>query len=467
VVEADIARKDLSPLVQGHEVDGIPLCTPSVYADMALSLGTYLLARYQMDQPEKLVDVPDMTISKALILNEQASKQLIQVHAEADWPSQSVAMKFMSFNNHGKLQEHARCFVRFKNGSLQHKLESRASETREKIKVLRDGVVTGKTARYNRGMVYRAIRPLARFHIDYRAIDEIMLNSNTLEASSTLSFRSVKRDGIFHTHPAIIDSLTQACGFTMNCNDNTDLDVEVFMNHGWGSLQLFEPMGFGKVYTTYSRMEPGPDKLWRGDATIFDGDRVVAHFGQIAIQGVPRRVLKIILSLESGKKPQPVASTAQRSVTIEKGNSVQASPAHSQIVLQSKPTPVGPSPIDVALQIISDESGVAIDGLTDDTNFADVGVDSLLGLTVSARFQEQLDVDLDFNGFLFEYPTVKDLKTFLHKSMHDLGPVSSTVNGNVGPEVAHTGMNGFKTPEVCENGHTSKVDFMRALQIIS
>ena len=30
VVEADIARKDLSPLVQGHEVDGIPLCTPSV-----------------------------------------------------------------------------------------------------------------------------------------------------------------------------------------------------------------------------------------------------------------------------------------------------------------------------------------------------------------------------------------------------------------------------------------------------
>lgn len=84
VVEADIARKDLSPLVQGHEVDGIPLCTPSVYADIALTLGTYILGRYHPNQPESLVDVSEMTISKALILNEHASKQLLQIHAEAD-----------------------------------------------------------------------------------------------------------------------------------------------------------------------------------------------------------------------------------------------------------------------------------------------------------------------------------------------------------------------------------------------
>jgi acyl transferase domain-containing protein len=28
IVESDIARADLNPLVQGHKVDGIPLCTP-------------------------------------------------------------------------------------------------------------------------------------------------------------------------------------------------------------------------------------------------------------------------------------------------------------------------------------------------------------------------------------------------------------------------------------------------------
>lgn len=98
VVEADIARKDLSPLVQGHEVDGIPLCTPSVYADIALSLGTYLLQRYRPTQEENLVDVSDMTISKALILRAGATQQLLQAHAEVDWSSQSASVKFMSFD---------------------------------------------------------------------------------------------------------------------------------------------------------------------------------------------------------------------------------------------------------------------------------------------------------------------------------------------------------------------------------
>ena len=98
VVEADITRKDLSPLVQGHEVDGIPLCTPSIYADIALTLGTFLLERYRPNQQESLVDVSDMTISKALILRTGVTQQLLQAHAEVDWPSNAAAIKFMSFD---------------------------------------------------------------------------------------------------------------------------------------------------------------------------------------------------------------------------------------------------------------------------------------------------------------------------------------------------------------------------------
>lgn len=107
VVEADIARNDLSPLVQGHEVDGIPLCTPSVYADIALTMGTYLVQRYRPNQQENLVDVSDMTISKALILRSGATQQLLQAHAEVDWTSQSAAIKFMSFDVSVLLSHHS------------------------------------------------------------------------------------------------------------------------------------------------------------------------------------------------------------------------------------------------------------------------------------------------------------------------------------------------------------------------
>ena len=98
VVETDITRKDIAPFMQGHEVDGIPLCTPAVYADIALSLGTYLLERYRPNQEENLVDISEMTISKALILRAGATQQLLQIHTDVDWSSNVAAIKFMSFD---------------------------------------------------------------------------------------------------------------------------------------------------------------------------------------------------------------------------------------------------------------------------------------------------------------------------------------------------------------------------------
>jgi hypothetical protein len=134
-------------------------------------------------------------------------------------------------------------------------------------------------------MCYRAIRPLARFHSDYQAADEVLLDSKTLECSSLLSFATVKRGGSFHTHPAMIDALTQSCGFAMNCNDSADLDEDVYMNHGWGSLQLFEPIDFQNEYTTYTRMAEGSEKLWHGDVVVLDREnKIVAFFGQIAVR---------------------------------------------------------------------------------------------------------------------------------------------------------------------------------------
>jgi len=88
----------MSPLVQGHEIDGIPLCTPSVWADIALTLGNYFLQRYRPGHTKNVVDVTDMTILKALILRHGSTKQLVQVHSEVDWSSDSAKIKFMSFD---------------------------------------------------------------------------------------------------------------------------------------------------------------------------------------------------------------------------------------------------------------------------------------------------------------------------------------------------------------------------------
>lgn len=136
IVETNLTRKDLGPLVQGHEVDNVPLCTPSVYADIALSLGTYLLDRYRPNKQERLVNVSNMTISKALILREKVAEHLLQAHADVDWTSNAATIMFMSFDTKNKLQEHARCVICFQDRSLQETLQKDAFKVKHKMQAL-------------------------------------------------------------------------------------------------------------------------------------------------------------------------------------------------------------------------------------------------------------------------------------------------------------------------------------------
>ncbi|KAF4512794.1 hypothetical protein G6O67_000132 [Ophiocordyceps sinensis] len=209
-------------------------------------------------------------------------------------------------------------------------------------------------------------------------------------------------------------------------------------------------------------MEEGADKLWHGDVVILDGDRVVAFFGQIAIQGVPRRILKVILSIESGNKtqkqqPAPKQHPTKQHPTLPASVGAPKTESHASRLAQ-------------ALQIIAEESGIAVGDLTDGTVFGDVDIDSLLGLTISARFKEELDMDLDFNALFYEYPTVGDLKAFLGASRSGTA-VSSPKSSNTGsstPLSAATPLSSgtaATTPTTDEFG--AKVDFGRALAIVS
>ncbi len=148
---------------------------------------------------------------------------------------------------------------------------------------MRKGLETGKTFIFNKPMVYKMVATLAQFDPNYRALDEIILDSTAMEATSIANFAAIKKEGTFHTNPAYIDALTQAAGFVMNCNDRSDLEVEVFVNHGWKSFQLFEKLSPEKHYQTHVAMKESPGKMWNGDVLILDGDKVVASFKGIAV----------------------------------------------------------------------------------------------------------------------------------------------------------------------------------------
>ena len=120
------------------------------------------------------------------------------------------------------------------------------------------------------------------------------------------------------------------------------------------------------------------------------------------------------------------------------------------------------------MSIIAEESGVALTDFTNSTVFGDIGIDSLLGLIVSARFKEELDVDFDFNAIFFEYPTVGDLKTFLGGPETD-STENSSLSSSRGANTPTPGSSatGMTTPETDKDSLVPTFHFLRALQIIS
>jgi acyl carrier protein len=65
------------------------------------------------------------------------------------------------------------------------------------------------------------------------------------------------------------------------------------------------------------------------------------------------------------------------------------------------------------LEIIAEESGIDVTELTTDTNFADIGLDSLLSLVVVSRMRDELNIDIPNQSLFIDYPTVSSLEAMI------------------------------------------------------
>lgn len=376
----------------------------------------------------------------------------------------------------GKPQQHAQCTIVFNVTEIIEQIEQfdMAHSYSKLVRALRQGIATQRTVRFTRNMMYRTLRCLAEFHQDHKLVDDIVIDSQTHEATAQVSFgqllgRDGKHVGTFHTHPGVVDALTQPAGFALNGADGTDLDKEVYINHGWGSFYLFEPLDLTKVYTVYVHMTEGEDQIWYGDIVVLElnngerPDKVVALFERYSVQRLPRRVLSILLRAEGGGayKNASLKSAQDQLRQVDQLRETSSKPAQ-----QGCPAPVSTlvSPIhgdsqhlhfhvniplspalpktpltaealhqesDVitrdhvslggdeeivkrTMQIISEETGYELPDLDDDRlALADVGVDSLLSLAITSRLREELGDDLshvDLNTLFTAYPTVASLK---------------------------------------------------------
>ncbi|TKX25774.1 polyketide synthase [Elsinoe australis] len=445
IVESDLVRPDLHPMVQGHHVYGVPLCTPSVYADISLTIGEHVKNILGGGQNVG-VEVGKMTIQSALVANEEGRPQILRAIGKINHKERTVHITFHSVNKDGKATEqHSNCMVRLYDVDKVKKAAlAKVPEVQGRMKSLHDQTrSTGSTFRFSKAMIYKMIGKLADFDPNYRGLSEITLDNDNMEATGFVTFKKVLNEGKFHTNPAFIDALSQLGGFVMNANEGVDLDKELFVNHGWENFQLFEPISPNMNYHSHVKMAEGDDKLWSGDVFIFDdANKLTAVFTKIQLQGVPKRLMEIIVNgakkrLGSLLGPAPAGSAPSKAAPAPKKAAAPVSaplPAatHTAAKTVTKTVAVAPkasgeSPAVVtAMNIISEESGIALPELTDDSRFDDIGVDSLLSLMVSSRIRDDIGIDLDSAVFM-EVTTIGNFKAHLRGLSGHVETVTETV----------------------------------------
>ena len=400
---SSLAEVRFKTMVGGHRVNGHSLCPSSVYADMAFTAASYIHSRLEPHAPILAMDVSDMEIFQPLIAKPDSSSQSVLVTAERASGSGSVDLRFSSQDGSSNSQDHAHCKVKYGDGRewMTTWAES-ANAVNERINVLQHSVNDGKADKVLKRMVYKLFQAVVDYDEPYHTLEEVAMDCDTHEATARVKFQTVA-DGKFVYSPYWIDSIAQLGGFVLN-GSPTAPEEQVYLSHGWGSMRIVGSLSEKKSYRSYVHMQPtGTRGVLAGDVYMFDEEgSIVSVCRGLKFQQMKRVILHSLLAAGAGVPTNPRATAIHQT----RGTVVRASAAPAS-------SPLGASFSKILAAILSE---VGIDGseLEDDANWAELGVDSMLKISILSKLRPLTTLDMP-SSLLDDYPTIAELRGFFAK----------------------------------------------------
>ena len=427
VFQSDLADEKLAIAVQGHLVNDNPLCPSSLYADQALTAADYVYKQLKPDAPQIGLNVCKMEVPKPLIAKVPPPKegQHIQIEVNANLDEKEAVVKYRSVTPEGKtLQDHAHCIVKYEEiDSWYETWNSTNYMVKTQIDLLRQKLASGTAHKVLRSMAYKLFKGFVNYSPPFRGMEEVIFDGNEVEATASIDFQADESHGNYVCAPFWIDSLCHLSGFVLNGTDFVDNDQTLYISHGWGSMRFAKPFSAGKKYRSYVRMQPQPDKVRAGDVYIFEGDDLVGVVGGLKFQELPRRIMNSMLP-----PPKAAGASAPAKPQAQGGQSKPAasSGASKQQDKPQKPSkPAAKSPgsgvLPKVMKILAEETDVDEAELVDEAAFENLGVDSLLSLTISAKLREELEMDIPSNLFT-DNENVGQLKKYFSSLDGGSGP---------------------------------------------
>ncbi|KFY50435.1 hypothetical protein V496_09344 [Pseudogymnoascus sp. VKM F-4515 (FW-2607)] len=481
---SDVKYPDLLAILNGHRINGQPLCPSSAYADMALTLFTRLLEKSSLaDKSDFGVSVCDMAVDKTLLVNGDPS-QLIEMKVSANWSTRTATFTLCSITEGGKITtNHAKCTGTFtRKSEWTAEWKRRTFLVKSRIDHLQKSIHDDSESSAHLlkpGMFYKLFSSIVEYDDAFKGLREAIIRSEDLECTAKVKFNTLVGEGDkWVLSPYWIESLGQITGFTLNGNDALDSANQVFINHGWGTMKILKALSPEETYRTYIKMHTEDNSSYAGDLYILDSnEELIGMYEGVTFNALNRKVFERVL-------PRPGASSSLKKDSVSRGTHASSSTSshassvetQEQITRRAQPSlPMPPAVVqlkkdnlgpDIAASIramISDEVGVPTNELKDEDDLVDLGVDSLLALTMADRIREEFDVTVDSTAFMGSL-TVRDLIQLIARDSasssgdDSSGPSTPPSTDGLTPAVAVlTPLSGLPTPGIWDCNSNRKM----------
>ncbi|KAG8165751.1 hypothetical protein KVR01_004303 [Diaporthe batatas] len=362
---SDLNRPELASMVHGHAVGGISLCPSSVYASMAFSCALYIFQRRDSTLGADEVppmDLSDMEIFSPCVVSTDADQpQVLLITATQHSPTSPVELIFStSYDDEETYRQNARCVVH---------LTSKAgafSEANKNLYLIQDRAEMlhrkepeGDVHKLKKKMVYKLFKTVVDYSPRYFGMEDLLLSSDRPESCARFCFDTPAEPENFVHNPFWIDNLAQIGGFCLNVNPPSGKD-DVYISHGWQSMRILGRLSDQESYNCY--VSP---------------------------------LSRVNTARSTGMTPFPVLETQKPQVSF----------------------------VDV-LGVITESAGLEASDVSDvSTEWSNLGIDSLLTITILEQLRKLTSMDLASSLFT-QFPTVGDLKVYFQGQLEAKSPQS-------------------------------------------
>jgi zearalenone synthase (nonreducing iterative type I polyketide synthase) len=436
-LRASLSDPSLTALINGHRMPDQPICPGSVFCEAAMAAATYVL--------KSIGRKDDTAPGKLAIRNPVMSRPLTKhlVGPDGDLLT-TISMKTPSSNEiqvvwkaspleRGASYELGTCTLTVTNDveNLQAGWDRMSYFVKARMQEIIQTAKDGRGHRLRPDVFYALFAATVQYDSTYKGVKEAFVLDDFTESAAEIVLQDDPADTRFVASPYWGEASANLAGFTVNANPQNFQDAPgtCFINSGFESFEQTVPYKPGQPYFTYVRVSQ-PDKDSRScDIFIFDSDyKIVAQCCKLAFRRIPEAVLSHVLS----GKSKPPSSHSQPAPKVQKVQdvtpSVPTKPRETPEVKEAIAVAPSTGAFPILLESIARETGMEVAELTDDIAPAELGVDSIMAIEVTATVSSATGLEL-LPSFLIENATIADLR----RALEVLAP-SPTASSAASPE---------------------------------